>query len=288
MPSNAFAATIQPQLGAHTIMKGTGKPTSQPRTRTCLRPHASASWPETRFERALMTPKLTMKDKTIVVEVMPNSSDPISGTTVRSIPTMPPTKALITMSSANCRQFSLSPSLTDEVACGADATSLTGSGRNRRQARVGGPDLRSFRRCRRNLGDHEAHKLGFVLDHERLVVLLLEADCRPWLTAQPATADGAGIRPGQHLDVIRKLLQGAHAAEQFLCAFFRAHGKFRAAEIADHEGMAGQDEPGLIRAGPVRHKNADVLGRVSRRVQHGCQDVSKRKDFSIPHASEWK
>ncbi|OIQ67726.1 hypothetical protein GALL_506940 [mine drainage metagenome] len=63
-----------------------------------------------------MTPKLTMKETTIVVEAMPNSSDPISGTTVRSIPTMPPTKALITTSKANCGQFSLSPNRTVAMA----------------------------------------------------------------------------------------------------------------------------------------------------------------------------
>src|SRR5438445_1986934 len=127
MPSSALAATTHPQLGAHMIMKGTGSPTSQPRTRTCFRPHASASCPETRLARALITPKLTMKDTTIVVEVMPNSSAPTSGTTVRSIPTMPPTKALIRMSSANCRQFSLSPSLTRESADSkTDGASLIG------------------------------------------------------------------------------------------------------------------------------------------------------------------
>jgi hypothetical protein len=68
-----------------------------------------------------------MKDTTMVVEAMPNSSDPISGTTVRSIPTMPPTKALIRMSSVNCRQFSLSPSLTRESSdLETDGASLIG------------------------------------------------------------------------------------------------------------------------------------------------------------------
>ena len=56
------------------------------------------------------TPKLMMKETTSVVEAMPNASAPISGTTVRSIPTMPPTKALMRTSSANCRQFCFSPS----------------------------------------------------------------------------------------------------------------------------------------------------------------------------------
>ena len=115
---------IHPQLGAQMIMNGTGRPTSQPRTRTRLRPQASASWPETRLANAFTTPKLTMKETTSVVEVIPNSSEPISGTTVRSIPTMPPTKALIRTSKANCGQFSLSPSLTGEAVCGPVTASV--------------------------------------------------------------------------------------------------------------------------------------------------------------------
>ena len=100
-PSSALAAITHVQLGAQMIMKGTGKPRSQPRTRTRLRPHASASWPEIRFAHAFTTPKLTMKETTNVVESILNSSAPISGTTVRSIPTIPPTKALIRTSKAN-------------------------------------------------------------------------------------------------------------------------------------------------------------------------------------------
>ena len=74
MPSSALAAMTQPQLGAHMIMNGTGRPNSQPRTSTRLRPHLSASWPETRLARAFTTPKLTMKETTSVVDAMPNSS----------------------------------------------------------------------------------------------------------------------------------------------------------------------------------------------------------------------
>ena len=62
MPSRALAAMTHSQLGAQMIMKGTGRPTSQPSTRTRLRPQASASWPETRLAKAFTTPKLTMKD----------------------------------------------------------------------------------------------------------------------------------------------------------------------------------------------------------------------------------
>ena len=68
-----------------------------------------------------------MKETTSVVELILNSSEPISGTTVRSIPTMPPTKALISTSKANCGQFSFSPNRTDEAVCGAAIASVIGS-----------------------------------------------------------------------------------------------------------------------------------------------------------------
>ena len=43
MPSSALAAITHSQLGAHMIMNGTGKPSSQPSTSTRLRPQTSAS-----------------------------------------------------------------------------------------------------------------------------------------------------------------------------------------------------------------------------------------------------
>src|SRR6516225_5556159 len=102
---------------------------------------------------------------------------------------MPPTNALIRRRSANCGRFSISPSLTDGAACGADTASLMGSCGSWRDTRIGGPDFRGFRRRRRNLRHHEANELGFIRDHERLVVPLLEADRRPGLAAEPPAAD---------------------------------------------------------------------------------------------------
>lgn len=69
-PSSTLAATTHSQLGAATIMKGTGKPSSQPITSTRLRPQASASWPDTRLAKALTTPKLMMNDVISVVDSM--------------------------------------------------------------------------------------------------------------------------------------------------------------------------------------------------------------------------
>jgi hypothetical protein len=114
MPSSTLAATIQFQVGAQMIMKGTGSPMTQPKTNTCLRPRLSASCPDTRLVNAFVTPKLMINEATTVVDVILNSSDPISGTTVRSSPTMPPTKALTNTSSENWGRFSRSPKRTGD------------------------------------------------------------------------------------------------------------------------------------------------------------------------------
>jgi len=95
-------------------------------------------------------------------------------------------------------------------------------------------------------------------------VPLLEANRRPWLAAQLATADRARIGARQDLEIIRKLLQPTRAAEQLLRTFFGARGKFGAAKIADHQRVAAQDEPGLFAAGVIGHGNAAAraCGRV--------------------------
>src|ERR1041385_1681676 len=45
MPSSTLANTIQPQRGAAMMSSGTGRPASQPATRTGLRPLPSPGWP---------------------------------------------------------------------------------------------------------------------------------------------------------------------------------------------------------------------------------------------------
>src|SRR5947208_816545 len=92
------------------IRKGTGSANSHPTTRMGLRPMRSDARAATRLMIALVTPKLTMKDVMAVFELRPNSCSPRSGSTVRSRPTMAPTKELRTTSSANCGRFSRSPS----------------------------------------------------------------------------------------------------------------------------------------------------------------------------------
>ena len=92
------------------IMNGTGTPTIHPATNTFFLPILSARAPERRLEQALTTPKETMNEKMAVLRTSPNSWEPTSGTTVRSSPTIPPTKALTSTSKENCPRFSRNPS----------------------------------------------------------------------------------------------------------------------------------------------------------------------------------
>ena len=75
-----------------------------------------------------------------------------------------------------------------------------------------------------------------------------------------------------------------HAAEQVLCALFGADGKLRAAEVADHQSVSGQHEPGLVGAGAIAHEKTNVLRRVARRVQHLRRDVAERKHLVVAYA----
>ena len=61
MPSRRLAAMTQPQCGAQISSSGTGRPMSQPATRTGFRPYRSDSAPAARLVSALVTPNATMK-----------------------------------------------------------------------------------------------------------------------------------------------------------------------------------------------------------------------------------
>src|SRR2546422_2655699 len=120
-PSSTLANTIQPQLGAQMMSSGTRSAASQPATRSGLRPIRSASCPANRLASALTMPKLTRKDRTTVFETSPKSAWAMSGTTVRSSPTIAPTKALTTTSSVNWRQLAPRPSRTGDGVSGNGA-----------------------------------------------------------------------------------------------------------------------------------------------------------------------
>src|SRR5215216_5499034 len=77
---------------------------------------------------AFTRPKLIMKLTTAVLRSRPNVSVPMSGTTVRSSPTMPPTKALISISKANCEAFARNPSASTGVVRGGEGATALGDG----------------------------------------------------------------------------------------------------------------------------------------------------------------
>ena len=104
-PRKTLAAMIQPHVGAQMTRKGTGRATSQPATSTCLRPYRSPSRPAKRLLTAFTSPKVAMNESAALLEASPNSRSASRGRTVRSSPTVAPTKALTSTSSQNWRQL---------------------------------------------------------------------------------------------------------------------------------------------------------------------------------------
>src|SRR5919108_127129 len=105
-----LAPTIHAQFGAQMMRSGTGSPASHPAMRSGLRPTRSDSRPAIRFVTAFASPKPTRKDSATVFDARPNSARAMRGRIVRSSPTIAPTNALTTTSSANWRQLAPRPS----------------------------------------------------------------------------------------------------------------------------------------------------------------------------------
>src|SRR5436309_6861874 len=174
-PSSTLANTIQPQLGAQMMSSGTGSPASQPATRSGLRPIRSASCPVKRLASALTMPKLTRKERTTVFDTSPKSAWGMSGTTVRSSPTMAPTKALTTTRRANWRQLAPRPSRMGDGVSGNGAAigACLQLGRVIRQRAgfVQGDDAVMVRRRWREPGEDLAHERFLGLTQERCPLL---------------------------------------------------------------------------------------------------------------------
>src|SRR2546425_6871054 len=187
-PSSTLANTIQPQPGAQMMSSGTGSPASQPATRSGLRPIRSASCPANKLASALTMPKLTRKERTTVFETSPKSAWAMSGTTVRSSPTIAPTKALTTTSSVNWRQLAPRPSRGGDGVSGDGAAigaCLQLGGVIRQRARfVQGDDAVMVRRCWRQPGEDLAHERFLGLAQER----------RPLLDFLERRADGPAVK----------------------------------------------------------------------------------------------
>src|SRR4030067_1601944 len=63
IPRRKLAAVIHPQDGAHIRIKGTGRPTIHPPTRSPFRPILSENRPAARFVKALTNPKPTQNER---------------------------------------------------------------------------------------------------------------------------------------------------------------------------------------------------------------------------------
>src|SRR3989442_144786 len=186
-PSRTLANTIQPQLGAQMMSSGTGSPASQPATRRGLRPIRSASCPANRLASALTMPKLTRKERTTVFETSPKSAWAMSGTTVRSSPTIAPTNALTTTSSANWRQLAPRPSRMGDGVSGNSAAIgaclQLGGVIRQRASFVQGDNAVMVRRCWREPREDLAHERFLGLTQER----------RPPLDFPQRRADGPAV-----------------------------------------------------------------------------------------------
>ena len=72
---------------------------------------------------------------------------------------------------------------------------------------------------------------------------------------------------GEDLDAVRQLEQAAERVEEAVGALPRADGEIGPSRVADEEGVPREDEPGLVGAGAVDHRQAGVLGTMA-----GCVD----------------
>ena len=79
---------------------------------------------------------------------------------------------------------------------------------------------------------------------------------------------------GEDLDAVAELDEAAQAVEEALGSLLRLDREIRPAGVADEERVAGEDEPRLVAAGAVDHREAAVLGPVTRRVDRAQDDLA--------------
>src|SRR5438309_4326854 len=233
MPRNTFAAITQLHAGAHINRKGTGSPAIHPATSSSFRPARSDHRPAARFVTAFTTPKLTMKDRIAAFDARPKSRSASSGNTARSSPTIPPTNALTTTSSENWRQLRFNPSAR------LASASVVSTGK------VGGANPGGIWRRGRDVPQHRGDKFVAVVETKRAVEPAFEANRGRRLAAQRTATDGSRKRAGPHLHVIRKTGQPSRAFIQEARAFASVARQFGSPHVADHQGVAGENHPGL-------------------------------------------
>lgn len=86
--------------------------------------------------------------------------------------------------------------------------------------------------------------------------------------------------------MIRQPFQPLQAREQGQCAIYRVINKLGPADIADHQSMAGQHEPRLLRPRAIGHQETDMLRRVTGCVYDVDHDIAERQAIAVLHGME--
>src|SRR4030095_8330769 len=270
IPNKTFATSNQNHRFAKMMRIGTGSPISQPRTSTFLRPTPSEIRAANRLQMALVTPKLTMKETIAVFEVKPNSFSPMRGTTVRSSPTIIPTKTLMTTRRENWLKFSRSPRRTAWLssAMGIHTARLC------RKAHIQGPILFRVGWGSRNFFQHVTHKFVPVSDLEGPIEPALKPNRRHRFSAQRPATNRPCKCSRKYFHVVRQRFQLLHGVKQHPRAFLGARGQFRPAHVPNHERMSCHKKPRLKTARLVSHQQRYVFGSVTRSMQHADADIA--------------
>src|SRR6185437_774214 len=144
----------------------------------------------------------TMKEVAALAEATPNSRRAISGTTVRSRPTIAPTKPLMNTRSKNCPRLARKPRTGIRGPGSAAVASECPDGRRRIGASpspeggchvtapVGRPDALLLRRRRRQILQHEGNELIAVAVSQCIVEAALVDYCRAGCVANGAAVGG--------------------------------------------------------------------------------------------------
>src|SRR3989442_956980 len=112
----------------------------------------------------------------------------------------------------------------------------------------------------------------YTLSLHDALPISLEADGRRRLRAHRGAAERPRDVAGEDLDAVPELDEPAQAVEEALGSLARLDRQIRPAGVADEERVAGEDEPGLLAAGAVDHREAAVLGAVARCVDRPQDD----------------
>ena len=182
--------------------------------------------------------------------------------------------------SSNCSL--VRPSITTAPAATASSTScgVIGSGAPKpcdQRAAVERDDLLDVRRPVGQGGGGAVDEVGLGGDRQGRVVGALEADRRGALQVDPgAAAERAAEVAGPDLDLVAERQQPVvQRVEHLRGAFARLDRQVGAGDVADEEGVAGEERPGRAAAARVAEQEAGVLGPVAGGVDRLDREVAE-------------